>query len=225
MRINKYLAHMGICTRREADRYIAQGLVYINGKRAELGSQVKEGDQVETRIPTRTYRYFAYYKPKGIVTHSPEAGQKGITDVAGIEGVYPLGRLDKDSNGLIILTDDGRITEKLLGPEANKEKEYVVQTKEHIPPSFKARMEKGVNIEGYTTKPAKVKILGDNKFSIILTEGKHHQIRRMCAAWGYTVADLKRIRVINIKLGTLKSGQFRTIKGAELKEFLKELGV
>lgn len=225
MRINKYLASLGLLSRREADRHIAEGLVYINGKRATLGSQVKEGDKVETRLPKKAYRYFAYNKPIGIVTHSPEENQKGISDVAGIAGVYPVGRLDKDSHGLIILTDDGRVTGRLLGPEAGKEKEYVVQTKEHIPPSFKTRMEKGVDIEGYVTQPATVKILGERKFSIILTEGKKHQIRRMCAAWGYTVADLKRVRVMNIKLGTLKPGQFRTIKGQELKEFLNGLGI
>lgn len=225
MRINKYLAAQRLCTRREADRYIAQGLVFINGTRAELGSQVNEGDQVETRLPKRSYRYFAYNKPAGVVTHSPAEGQKGIADVAGVEGVAPMGRLDKDSHGLIILTDDGRITERLLGPEAGREKEYTVVTREHIPPSFKKRMEQGVDIEGYITKPATVKILGDKKFSIVLTEGKKHQIRRMVAAWGYTVKDLKRIRVMNIKLSTLKPGQFRTIKGQELKEFLSELGI
>ncbi len=225
MRINKYMAEAGLCTRREADRYIAEGLVYINGVKAKLGDQVNEGDRIETELPERNYRYFAYNKPRGIVTHSPVAGQQGITDIAGLQSVAPMGRLDKDSHGLIILTDDGRITEKLLGPEANKEKEYTVMTKEHIPPSLKKRMEQGVDIEGYMTKPSVVKILGDKKFSIILTEGKKHQIRRMCAAWGYTVADLKRIRVMNIKLGTLQPGQFRTIKGLELKEFLQNLGV
>ena len=225
MRINKYLAEAGLCTRREADRYIAQGLVLVNGKRAELGSQVHEGDRIETRFPDRQYRYFAYNKPKGVVTHSPVEGQKGIEDVAGLKGVSPMGRLDKESHGLIILTDDGRVTEKLLGPEAGREKEYVVMTKEHLPPSFKARMEKGVDIEGYRTKPAKVRMLGESKFSIILTEGKKHQIRRMCAAWGYTIADLKRTRVMNIELGSLQAGQYRTIRGMELKEFLKELGL
>ncbi len=225
MRINKYLADQGLCTRREADRYIAQGLVYINGVRAELGSQVQEGDKVETRLPQRQYRYYAYNKPKGVVTHSPTLGQKGIQDIAGLSGVSPMGRLDKESHGLIILTDDGRVTEKLLGPEANREKEYVVMTKEHLPPSFKARMEKGVDIEGYMTKPAKVKMLSDSKFSIILTEGKKHQIRRMCAAWGYTIADLKRVRVMNVRLDTLQAGQWRNIQGLELKEFLKGLGL
>jgi 23S rRNA pseudouridine2604 synthase len=225
MRINKYLAEQGLCTRREADLYIAQGLVYINGVRAKLGSQVDEGDRVEARLPRRQYRYYAYNKPKGVVTHSPAEGQEGIADIAGLEGVAPMGRLDKESHGLIILTDDGRVTEKLLGPEAGREKEYVVQTREHLPPSFKARMEKGVDIEGYRTKPAKVKLLSETKFSIILTEGKKHQIRRMCAAWGYTVADLKRVRVMNIALGSLQAGQYRTIKGQELREFLKGLGL
>ncbi|MDB5225518.1 MAG: rsuA [Candidatus Adlerbacteria bacterium] len=225
MRINKYLADQGLCTRREADRYIAQGLVYINGTRAELGSQVQEGDTVETRLPEMHYRYYAYNKPKGVVTHSPQDGQKGIQDVAGLSGVSPMGRLDKESHGLIILTDDGRITERLLGPDRAHEKEYMVETREHLPPSFKKRMEQGVNIEGYTTKPAKVKLLSDTKFSIILTEGKKHQIRRMCAAWGYTIADLKRTRVMNVKLHPLQSGQFRAIKGLELKEFLQSLGL
>lgn len=225
MRINKYLADQGLCTRREADRYIAQGLVVINGVRAKLGSRVEEGDKVETRFPERQYRYYAYNKPKGVVTHSPTEGQKGIQDIAGLQGVSPMGRLDKESHGLILLTDDGRITEKLLGPEAGREKEYVVMTKEHLPPSFKTRMEKGVDIEGYMTKPAKVKMLSDSKFSIILTEGKKHQIRRMVAAWGYTVADLKRVRVMNVRLDTLQAGQWRIIKGLELKEFLKGLGL
>jgi 23S rRNA pseudouridine2604 synthase len=225
MRINKYLADAGLCTRREADRYIAQGLVLVNGKRAELGSQVHEGDRIETRFPARRYRYFAYNKPKGIVTHSPAEGQKSIGDAAGIEGVAPMGRLDRESHGLIILTDDGRVTEKLLGPDAGREKEYVVATKEHLPPSFKARMEKGVDIEGYRTKPARARVLSDSKFSIILTEGKKHQIRRMCAAWGYTIADLKRVRVMNVRLGPLKPGQYRAIKGAELEEFLHGLGL
>ena len=225
MRINKYLAEQGLCTRREADLYIAQGLVYINGMRAKLGSQVDEGDKVEARLPRQQYRYYAYNKPKGVVTHSPAEGQKGIADIAGLEGVAPMGRLDKESHGLIILTDDGRVTEKLLGPEAGREKEYIVQTREHLPPSFKTRMEKGVDIEGYRTKPAKVKLLSETKFSIILTEGKKHQIRRMCAAWGYTVADLKRVRVMNIALGSLQAGQYRAIRGQELKEFLKGLGL
>ena len=225
MRINKYLSLHNLASRREADRYVALGLVFINGKRAELGSQVQEGDQVETRLPKRAFRYFAYYKPKGVVTHSPQKGQKGIQDIANLSGVSPMGRLDKASHGLIILTDDGRVTQKLLGPDAGQEKEYVVVTREHLPPSFKRRMEQGVDIEGYTTKPAKVKLLSDTKFSIILTEGKKHQIRRMCAAWGYTIADLKRVRVMNIKLHPLQSGQYRTLKGEELKEFLKGLGL
>jgi 23S rRNA pseudouridine2604 synthase len=225
MRINKYLAGVGLASRREADRYIEQGLVYINGKRATLGSQVEEGDTVETKWAKKAYRYFAYHKPKGVVTHSPQEGQKDIANVSGLEGVSPMGRLDKQSRGLIILTDDGRITEKLLGPEANKEKEYIVVTKEHLPPSFKTRMEQGVNIDGYRTKPAKVEVLADKKFSIILTEGKKHQIRRMASAWGYTIGDLKRIRVMNIQLGKLAPGMHRAIKGQELKDFLKGLGM
>jgi 23S rRNA pseudouridine2604 synthase len=225
MRINKYLAQEGLCTRREADAYVAQGLVFINGRQAQLGDQVAQGDEVEARIPKRAYRYVAYNKPRGVVTHSPGAGQKDIAAASGLAGLSPMGRLDRESHGLIILTDDGRITERLLGPDHSHDKEYVVETREHLPPSFKTRMEQGVDIEGYLTRPAKVAVLGDKKFSIVLTEGKKHQIRRMAAAWGYTVADLKRTRVMNIRLGTLQAGQHRTIKGQELKEFLHLLGL
>ncbi|HVV39278.1 MAG TPA: pseudouridine synthase [Candidatus Paceibacterota bacterium] len=223
VRINKYLADRNYCTRREADTYIEQGLVLINDQKAALGSKVEEGDRVQVLFKQKSRHYYAYNKPRGIITHSPQEGEKDILESIPLKGVFPIGRLDKDSEGLIILTDDGRITDKLLNPEYEHEKEYVVTTKEKLVSGFQHKMERGVDIEEYVTKPAQIKILSDHSFSIVLTEGKKHQIRRMCAAVGNTVDTLKRTRVMNIKLGTLKAGEYREITGAELQEFLKIL--
>jgi len=224
MRINKYLAHKNYCTRREADSLIEAGKVLINGKQAQLGDKVRETDHVEVRFRVKKYRYFAYNKPRGVITHSPDEDERDIRQSIPLVGVFPVGRLDKDSNGLIILTDDGRITDKLLNPEYEHEKEYVVSTKEELPSNFAAKMEKGVNIEGYITKPAVVKVLSPKKFTITLTEGKKHQIRRMCSAVGLVVARLERTRVMNIRLSGLKEGEHRPILGQELATFLKSLG-
>jgi pseudouridine synthase len=140
------------------------------------------------------------------------------------KGVFPVGRLDKDSSGLIILTDDGRVTEALLSPSHEHEKEYEVVTLHSLPEGFKEKMERGVDIGGYTTKPCSVRILGDKKFAIVITEGKKHQIRRMCGAFGQSAVELKRKRILNIRLADLKPGQFRRIEGDELVKFLKTLG-
>ncbi len=224
MRINKYLAHKNLCTRREADVFIAAGKVFINGRKARLGDQVAETDKVEVRFRAKQQRYFAYNKPRGIITHSPQGDEKEIRQATSLKDVFPVGRLDKDSHGLIILTDDGRITDKLLNPDYEHEKEYIVTVKEVLASNFKQRMEKGVYIEGYTTKPCVIKIMSEKKFSITLTEGKKHQIRRMCAALGYVTADLERTRIMNIKLAGLRPGEHRALKDKELQEFLKALG-
>ena len=212
MRINKYLADKKISTRRDADELIKEKKVFINGKLAILGNQVNENDTVEVRgVKEKKYLYFAYNKPIGIETNSPR------------EDLFSLGRLDKNSHGLLILTNDGRITDQLLNPKYFHEKEYVVRTKEKLRSSFKAKIEVGVNIEGYITKPCKVKILNENTFGVILTEGKKHQIRRMCSALFQEVADLKRERIMNIKLGNLKPSALREIKGEELAIFLNQV--
>jgi 23S rRNA pseudouridine2604 synthase len=212
IRINKYLALKNISTRRGADELISKKKVYINGKLATLGSKVNEKDIVEVKgVPKKEYRYFAYYKPIGVETESPK------------EGLFPIGRLDKASHGLLILTDDGRITDRLLNPKYEHEKEYVVKTKEKLRSSFKQKMEAGVNIEGYKTKKCKVTILNDFTFRIVLTEGKKHQIRRMCSALFQEVADLKRERIMNIKLGNSKPKSLREIKGKELSTFLDQV--
>ena len=215
MRINKYLASQKISTRRGADELIKEKKIFINGKLAVLGSQVDEGDKVEVKgVKPKEYLYYTYNKPIGIETASPR------------EGLFPLGRLDKASHGLLILTNDGRITDQLLNPKYFHEKEYVVRTSNQLRSSFKKKMESGVNIEGqenYVTKPCKVKILNDFTFRITLTEGKKHQIRRMCSALFQEVADLKRERIMNIKLGNLQPNAMREIKGEELSTFLNQV--
>lgn len=220
MRINKYLAHQKIATRDGADALVARGDVFINGVRAVLGSKVNEGDKMEVRgkKEVKKYVYYAYNKPVGFET--PEISIEGV-----FRNVFPLGRLDKNSHGLLILTNDGRITDLLLNPKYIHEKEYVVKTKEKLRSSFKQKMETGVQIEDYKTKPCKVQILNENTFKVILTEGKKHQIRRMCSALFQEIADLRRIRIMNIELGKLNPGGKREIKGKELATFLGSMGI
>lgn len=233
IRINKYLADKGIASRREADVLIERGLVLVNGKKAFIGQQVTAADKVTVKdgeaLPTRMY--LAYYKGRGIITHSPATGE---TDIAArlkadynLVGVHPVGRLDKDSEGLLILTNDGRVTEPLLAPDAGHEKVYEVDVDKPVNGIFLQKLEHGVRIERYKTKPAKAvkNEKNKNRFTLTLIEGKKHQIRRMCAALGYQVRSLKRVRVINIELGTLKPNQYRKIQGPELKKFLDTLGI
>lgn len=231
MRINKYLAHTGIASRREADTLIERGQILVNGKKAKMGQAIHEGDKVELKGETKTRKYLAYYKGRGTITHSP--GEKEVDIVMrlaqdfGITDVSPVGRLDKASEGLIILSNDGRIVGPLLDTDNAHEKEYNVQVDKDISTLFVHLMQNGVDIEGYQTKPAKVVISSKNekKFNITLTEGKKHQIRRMCAALGYQVQSLKRVRIANIELKNLKPNQYRKIIGEELDLFLQELGV
>ena len=228
MRINKYLALKKISTRRGADELIKEKKVFINGKLAELGSKVAEKDKVEVKgKSSKEYVYFAYNKPIDTITHSPQGEEVDIKESLKNKNipqdVFPLGRLDKNSHGLIILTNDGRITDALLNPKYFHEKEYVVKTLNKLRSNFKQKMEAGVNIEGYMTKKCKVKILNDFSFRVILTEGKKHQIRRMCSALFQEIADLKRERIMNIKLGNLKPNTFRKIEGEELATFLNPI--
>jgi 23S rRNA pseudouridine2604 synthase len=226
IRINKYLAMQGISTRKDADKLIEAGKVLINGRKAVLGDKVKEGDKVEiTKKIKNDFVYYAYNKPRGVITHSPQKGEKDIVSSINLKGVFPVGRLDKDSEGLIILTNDGRITDRLLNPKYDHDKEYVVQTRVPIKDFQLKVMEKGMYLEGITTAPCKTKSIDERTFSITLSEGQKHQIRRMCDALTLPIESLKRVRVINIKLGDLKSNMYRKIEGKELLEFLKSLGL
>ena len=227
IRINRYLALKNICSRREADEFIKAGKIAINGRQAVLGEKVQKNDLVEViKDLNKKYIYLAFNKPKRIITHSPQREEVSIEEFINYtKKVCPVGRLDKDSRGLIILTNDGRITDKLLNPEHNHEKEYIVKVHKPITETFIKKMATGVILDdGYRTKPCIVKKTGDYLFSIILTEGKKRQIRRMCQVLGYETVDLKRIRILNIQLGNLHSGQIRKIVGVELRQFLSGLG-
>lgn len=225
MRINKYLALHKYSTRRGADELIDSGQVYINDRVAVLGDKVKETDKVEVRRTGKApeYVYYAYNKPRGIITHSAGAHEEEIKDIVPIKDVFPVGRLDKDSSGLIILTNDGRITERLLHPRFDHEKEYVVTTKERLRNNFKEKMEQGVRIEREMTKPSKVTIVDDHTFRIVITEGKKHQIRRMCVALFQEVDTLTRVRVMTVTLGNLPEGSVRKLVGKEKETFLHAL--
>ena len=228
VRINRYLYLTQVCSRREADRLIAAGKVFVNGTPAVLGQQVRENDTVEVapEAARRTYRYFRYHKPRGIVSHNPQRDERSVEDVSGLgSSVFPVGRLDKDSRGLMLLTDDGRIVHTLLHPEHAHEREYEVRVDKHIKERDLKRLARGVDIEGYTTKPARVSRIGDTAFSIVLTEGKKHQIRRMCAALGYQVHDLTRTRMLHLALGTLPEGAHRALSETEKDELLRAAGI
>lgn len=231
MRINKYLALKNYATRRGADELIAKKVVKINGIIAVLGDKVLEGDTVEVKESKnkKEFLYYAFHKTKGIISHSPEGDETDVRESMGPElraqGVFPIGRLDKDSHGLMILTNDGRITDRLLNPKFDHEKEYEVETRDRLRDSFEKHMSGGVEIEGYKTKPAIVKRMDDTHFRIVLREGKKHQIRRMVVALHNQVKDLKRIRIMHIPLGNIPKGKYRQIKGKELEAFLIDLGV
>lgn len=229
VRLNKYLADRKLASRREADRLIAEGKVLVNGKKAKIGQKIGEDDIVRLAPDaTRARTYLAYYKGRGIISHSPK---KGEIDVAarlkkdyGLTGVFPVGRLDKASEGLMIVTDDGRITGPLLDPENDHEKEYEVTVDKPVTVGLLRELARGVDIEGYKTKPALAVPKGEKVFRLVLTEGKKHQIRRMCGALGWQVENLKRVRIVNIELGKLKPNQFRKITGKELDRFLHAIG-
>lgn len=212
MRINKYLTEANYCSRREADRLIEKREVGINAKKAILGDKVQKGDRVyvkgrEVKLTSGGKIYLAFYKPIGIIsTTDPRAKDNIVQYLKYPKRVYPIGRLDVASSGLILLTNDGEIVNKILKAEHKIEKEYVVQVDKRVRPGFLEHLRQGVVLEGYKTLPAKVKRLSDNSFSIILIEGKNRQIRRMCNAFGYGVTSLTRVRIGGIKLGDLHLG-------------------
>ncbi len=233
MRINKYLADKQYASRRGADTLITDGRVFINGEVAKLGDQVSEKDTVVVKGMERGEPvYYAYYKPRGIVTMGAQDGEKEIKDVTTFpETVYPLGRLDKESEGLLLFTNDGRLTDALLRPESEHEKEYEVTVDKDITSTFVHSMHKGVPIgavgktKNYITKQTLIRKKDAHTFDVVLIEGKNRQIRRMCRALGYEVEKLKRFRVINIELGNLKAGEYRKIEGGELADFLSALNM
>lgn len=228
IRINHYLAEKNYSTRRGGDTLISAKKVLINGKVAKLGDKVNAKDKVEVQgeNTTKNYVYYAYNKPLGIVTTNPALGEKSIIENAKFPTtVFPIGRLDKDSRGLILLTNDGRITNKLLNPKFNHEKEYRVVVNHPLIDSFLRKMRDGVTIGSEKASKCKVRRISKDTIDVILTEGKNRQIRRMCRSLNYDVRDLNRLRVMNVLLGDLKPNKFRAIEGPELTTLLKNLGL
>ncbi len=218
IRINRFLLLKHYCSRREADRLIEQSKVTVNGEVAVLGQKVTEGDSVEV-VGIKEYKYYIFNKPRGIVSHNPQMGEQSVEDVSGLEGVSPVGRLDKDSHGLMLLTNDGRIVNSILNPEYSHEREYEVVVDKNIKESDLKKLTKGVDIEGYITKEAQSERLSEDSFSLTLTEGKKHQIRRMCAALGYQVKNLKRVRMMHLKLD-VEQGENRALSKEEVDSLL-----
>lgn len=231
IRLNRYLYLNNYCSRRQADVFIERGLVKINGKRAILGQKVYETDEVEIdnqiKKQKENFVYFLFNKPTGVVTRNPQGDEKSIADIwPKAKQLHPIGALDKASQGLVLLTNDTRIVDRLLSPKYHHEKEYKIRVDKNINGYFAQKMENGVNIEGYITKKCKVEVTGEKAFKITLTEGKKHQIRRMCAALGYQVRELKRIRIMNLHLGKqIEKGTGREVTVTEKMELLKTLGV
>jgi len=233
MRLNRYIADSGACSRREADRLIAEGRVTVNGQRARIGAEVGEGDAVRidghplaARTAARGQRrhvYIALNKPVGI-TCTTESGVKGnIVDFVGHDQrIFPIGRLDKDSEGLILLTSNGDIVNRILRAEHALEKEYLVAVNHPVTPEFLRGMSRGVPVHGQVTLPCKTAKLGSQGFRIVLVQGLNRQIRLMAAHFGYRVKQLLRVRIGNVTLGHLKPGRWRNLTDAELRGLLPE---
>ena len=227
--LNKYISSTGICSRREANRIIEAGRVTINNTKAQLGNRVFPGDivRIDNKLlkPKPEAIYIALNKPVGIVSTTDSKEKKNIVShINHKERLFPIGRLDKASEGLILLTNDGDIVNKILRSGNNHEKEYIVTVDRPINERFIKRMSNGIPILGTKTKKCEVHKLGEKKFKIILVQGLNRQIRRMCEYLGYKVVKLKRIRIMNIKLGELKYGKWRNLTEQEMKKIQALLG-
>ena len=231
MRLNKHISDTGFCSRREADRLIGEGRVTVNGQRGRVGSEVGEGDEVRVDGQTlkarsaakgqRRHVYIALNKPVG-VTCTTEADVKGniVEFIDHEQRIFPVGRLDKDSEGLILLTSNGDIVNAILRAENKLEKEYLVVVNHQVSDEFLRGMSRGVPLNGEITLPCKTGKLGRNGFRIVLVQGMNRQIRLMAAYFGFRVKQLLRVRIGNIKLGYLKPGQWRNLTGPELQGLL-----
>ena len=233
VRLNKYMSDAGFCSRREADRLIEEGKVLIDGTPAILGQKVLPGQVVivdgKNLKPFEELILLAFHKPVGIECTTDKKNPDNIIDYINYpQRIYPIGRLDKESEGLILLTNTGDLVNPILKASNYHEKEYLVSVNKDIDDAFLSQMRKGVKIyledgkKEVITRKCKVHRVDHNTFSIILTQGLNRQIRRMCEALGYTVTELKRTRIMNIRLGRLKEGHFRLLTEKEVKELVKE---
>ena len=228
-RINKYLSEVGFCSRREADKLLEQGIITINGKKPELGTKVSDADEIcvdgkNIKKTEEKHVYIAFNKPIGIVcTTDTKREKNNIVDyINHLKRIFPIGRLDKPSEGLILLTSDGDIVNKILRARNNHEKEYIVRVDKPITPKFLEKMRNGVPILDTITKKCEVEQIDTLQFRIVLTQGLNRQIRRMCEYLGYEVKKLKRVRIMNIKLD-LPIGKWRDLTDAEMKELAQLL--
>lgn len=227
IRLNKFLSDAGFCSRREADRLVEQGRVKVNGKSAVVGQKVTLKDVVEAdgKLISREQEQIllAFNKPVGIECTSDLTNPDNIIDYINYEKrIYPIGRLDKNSQGLILLTNDGSLVNNILKGSNYHEKEYIVTVDKPITEEFIKNMSEGVEILEQITRPCKVSQINRHTFNIILTQGLNRQIRRMCEALGYKVQKLKRIRIMNIELGNLPKGTYRNVTDNELKELMNQ---
>ena len=225
VRINKYLSEAGVCSRREADRQIEAGHVTINGRKAVMGDKVSPGDEVyfgkKKVSKEEEVILLAVNKPRGIVCTAEKRERNNIVDFVNYpKRIYPIGRLDKESRGLILMTNQGELVNKMMRSGNRHEKEYIVRVNRDITKDFLEKMSAGVYLEELdaTTRKCKVEQLGKRTFRIVLTQGMNRQIRRMCEKFHYRVVDLKRTRIMNIQLGDLKEGASRRISPEEWKE-------
>ena len=226
IRINKYVSQCGYCSRREADRLLARGEIYINDSCASLGTKVMPGDIVtidgRQLTPVQKEIVLAFHKPAGIVCTTSEKDPHNVIDYLHLEErVYPVGRLDKESTGLLLLTNNGQLMDDILRSSNYHEKEYIVTVDKPMTPAIYAAMEQGVPIEDTMTRPCRITGRTERRFHIILTQGLNRQIRRMCEYFGYHVRTLKRIRIMNIELGDLPEGKWRYLTDDEMRELKK----
>jgi 23S rRNA pseudouridine2604 synthase len=226
--LNKYISSTGICSRREADKLIEQGKVKINNKQAQKGNRVYPGDKVTINGKAigkqRRSVYIKFNKPPGITCTTDRRDKSNIVDYIRFkERIFPIGRLDKNSTGLILLTNDGDIVNKILRKENRHEKEYIVRVEAPITKSFIKKMSGPIPMLGTKTLPAKVSQINNHVFKIILTQGLNRQIRRMCEFCGNKVIALKRVRIMNIKLGKMKPGEWRYLSKEEMQRLQKVL--
>jgi 23S rRNA pseudouridine2604 synthase len=228
IRINKFLSDAGLCSRREADKYISEGRVKIDGVKAEIGSKVKPESLVTLNgkpiINKEKRVLIAFNKPVGIVSTTSKKEPDNIIDFINYPTrIFPIGRLDKDSEGLILLTNDGDLVNSILRERYGHEKEYIVTVNKEITKEFVKQMSEGVPILDTVTKPCKITMIDKHTFRIILTQGLNRQIRRMCEYLGYRVVKLVRVRIMNITLGRLKSGTWRNVTSKEMEELSRLL--
>lgn len=228
VRLNKYIADSGYCSRREADRLIEEGRVRLDGRVGALGDRVLPGMEVtvdgQPLSGAGEKVYILLNKPKGIVCTADPREPMNVVDYLNYPvRVYPVGRLDKDSEGLLLLTSDGGIVNRLLRAAGGHEKEYEVTIDRPVTAEFAQRMMAGVPILDTVTLPCRVRRTGERSFNIVLVQGLNRQIRRMCQALGANVTHLRRVRIMNLRLGKLKPGEWREVTGAELEELMKEL--